>query len=249
MNNSIDTLTSTMQDQDITLVFKTDFQITDETTDEELENAAQSLYESALQQLTEYRDSLIVVIPANRFSSFAPRKTKPKSNTLIDQSGSVQGSDPFTSPQTDSTNIIDKLANGDHDPFKKDDSSKNVFSSFDQINVINNINTIGNFNDTSSVFKVDHRSPEEKVEQLSLKELIKRLEALSLVKQGFLPNTYQFNRYTYSIDSNSWSSPFSTSGTGSVSLLEDLVSYVELGNDKYDDFSRDELINLVASVS
>lgn len=64
------------------------------------------------------------------------------------------------------------------------------------------------------------------INTLSLKELLKAMKKTGILNESFLDDVYRFHNtpYSYTITENKWSSPFSTEGTTTESLLDELFS-------------------------
>lgn len=87
----------------------------------------------------------------------------------------------------------------------------------------------------------------DQIAELSLSDVIRALQKLSAMSSVFT-DMYSFNgsSYSYTITSNSWSSPFGTQGTQASELLNDLVTHLKLHEMRYqsvNDFFQSVLDN------
>lgn len=91
--------------------------------------------------------------------------------------------------------------------------------------------TRNSFNQHTQPFPHDVRSNEEKIKDTPLLSFIQLLLKLRLAERSHLNDAYHFGTsptYTYSVDNHSWSSPFLTSGTDALSLLQDLIQHTQI---------------------
>ena len=96
---------------------------------------------------------------------------------------------------------------------------------------VSNFPSRNSFNQDTQSFPHDVRSNEDKIKDTPLLSFIQLLLKLKLAGQSHLNDAYHFGTsptYTYSVDNKSWSSPFLTSGSDALSLLQDLIQHTQI---------------------